>query len=313
MNKFIYIQKSFILSAFFLLNLFSAHSVQAATYTAGTETAFKSLLLNSSMPHIVNGDIIQLTGDIIITTNITIPNFTFTVIMGAYNLTIASGVTVNSGGQSSMTVTDGVPGHNSIVIQKNTSPTFTEFAVDAGGLQHFYNTVLPIEFQSFNATHTGKSVSLIWLVSEDKTDAFTIERSSDGKSFDNIGSMKVISHTETPQYFSFTDEKPLAVISYYRIKSTEWSGNVFYSKSIAVMGKNGVKTTKVYPNPVGTDGELNIATTGDIQNIIITNALGQVVLTSNVPKTNIAHLAKGYYNVTVKTNVETVTEKFFKQ
>ena len=79
------------------------------------------------------------------------------------------------------------------------------------------------------------------------------------------------------------------------------------------MSNGSSKDLKVYPNPIAAGSYLNIETTKDIQNVVITNTFGQVVLTSNVSKIDVAHLAKGFYNIAVKTNDETMVEKFLKQ
>jgi hypothetical protein len=313
MNKLSYVPKCFmriIVSTtnlyfpFFLLffTLFLSTTNTHAVCTAGNQGALQTCINNSG------GDPnIQLTADIAITGTLNIKAKTFTLMIGIYNLTNCNLIDAN--GSSHMTGTDGVNG--SMLFDNLIAPTYSSLGAN-GNLRNFFFSVLPIEFQSFDASYKGKDVLLTWLVSQEKTDAFTIERSSDGRVFDKIGSVKVNNHSDTPQYFSFMDEKPLAVLSYYRIKSTEWAGKEFYSKSIAVMGVNGGKTVKIYPNPVGTEGFITVESTGDIHNIIITNTLGQVVLTSNVSKINIAQLSKGVYNITVKTRDDTMTEKFFK-
>ena len=208
-----------------------------------------------------------------------------------------------------MSVTDDITG--TMLLDNINAPTYSALASN-GNLRNFFYGVLPIEFQSFNATPTTKGVSLKWLVSQDKADAFTIERSVDAKIFEGIGSVKVTSHSGTPQYFTFNDDKPAALTAYYRIKSTDLAGKEVYSKSLAVSSYFKGDKVKVYPNPAGTEGYINVETVSDIRSIAISNTLGQVVLTSTVSRINIAHLAKGLYNVTVKTSEGTMLEKFFK-
>ena len=54
-------------------------------------------------------------------------------------------------------------------------------------------------------------------------------------------------------------------------------------------------------------------TDGAFQQVLISNALGQVVLTADSSQINTSALSSGIYYVTVKTNTETMTQKFLKQ
>ncbi len=94
--------------------------------------------------------------------------------------------------------------------------------------------------------------------------------------------------------------------------SIAYIDNVMFSKASAV----GVESTKsenvnIYPNP--SNEILNISTDKNIENVVIYNSIGQVVLSTqlsaNVAKINIAELANGLYTVkTVINGVDTFSK-----
>ncbi len=174
-------------------------------------------------------------------------------------------------------------------------------------------TVLAVEFTNFDAQAKGKTVAVQWeTATEEKSKDFNIERSVDGKNFKNIGVVSAKGYSNTPQYYNFIDESPLSK-ALYRVKVMDMNGQPTFTKVVTVVTNQKTAKLKVYPNPVGTEGYLNIETVSEIRNITITNSLGQVVMTAQTAKINISQLAKGLYNVSVQTNEETLTDKFFKQ
>ncbi len=94
--------------------------------------------------------------------------------------------------------------------------------------------------------------------------------------------------------------------------SIAYIDNVMFSKASAV----GVESTKsenvnIYPNP--SNEILNISADKNIENVVIYNSIGQVVLSTqvsaNVAKINIAELANGLYTVkTVINGVDTFSK-----
>jgi hypothetical protein len=171
--------------------------------------------------------------------------------------------------------------------------------------------VVPVELTQFNAHTEGSKTRLNWTTAmELNTRSFDIERSADGMSFNKIG--------ETAAYgkasdYDYVDANPLMGINYYRLKINDLDGKSDHSKiaSVSFTGKLG--KVKLYPNPVGTEGVLNIELDTDIQNVSITNALGQVILTSKLSQINVSQLTSGMYYVTVQSNNERKVQQFFKQ
>jgi type IX secretion system substrate protein len=98
---------------------------------------------------------------------------------------------------------------------------------------------LPIDLVSFVGYEDkfGR-VKLEWVTaSEEQNDYFTIERSADGKIFQEIGIVEGNGNSSTEKYYSFTDERSLRGENYYRLKQTDLDNAYEYSKVILVENK----------------------------------------------------------------------------
>ena len=111
-------------------------------------------------------------------------------------------------------------------------------------------------------------------VSETNNDFFTIERSGDGRNFDAIGEIQGAGNSSKEISYTFTDEKPMPGINYYRIKQTDYDGQFSYSEIRSVRHK-GINNVSITPRT--TEGRLDITTELEDYTIAIYNASGQEV------------------------------------
>ncbi len=113
-----------------------------------------------------------------------------------------------------------------------------------------FEAPLPVELIEFNARPLANEVQLNWATaSETNNDYFTIERSTDGRSFEAIATVYGMGTiTEISKYYH-TDKNPLNGLSYYRLKQTDFDGQFSYSDIKTVEFKND-ETVKVYPTLV---------------------------------------------------------------
>jgi hypothetical protein len=280
--------------------LFSLANTLDAQCTASTTAQLNACFTSTPSP-----GTITLTGNIALSGTLTIPNNTYILYLNGYDIT---GSTWTPSGTPIVNVSQN---STSAVTQVTKTGTNKFSAINTvGSLVSAFSIVLSAELTQFKANTEGSKTKLNWqTVSEQNTSHFDIERSQNGLTFDKIG--EVAAYGKGSDY-SFIDASPLSGINYYRLTTTDLDGKTDVSKTISVRANTKSDKVKVYPNPVGTEGYLNVESIGDIHSISISNILGQVVLTSNVSKINIAQLSKGLYNITVRTNDETLTEKFFK-
>ena len=137
--------------------------------------------------------------------------------------------------------------------------------------------VLSVELLSFTATTKGDNNLLNWhTASEINNSHFIIQRSKDGENFMDIGTVKGAGTTTTPQYYNFTDDKPLNGINYYRLKQVDFDGQEDDSKIVSVNRlSEGKSILAAYPNPTHT--VLTVEHTPSVQTLEIVNPLGQII------------------------------------
>jgi hypothetical protein len=125
-------------------------------------------------------------------------------------------------------------------------------ANDMFALKINQSSPLPVELVSFNAKAVdNKEVLCQWTTaSEINNDYFTVERSQNGRNFEEAGKVIGAGNSTSSLDYSFTDEQPFNGTSYYRLKQTDFNGDVTYSKIVKV---TIIKTTSAaliaYPNP----------------------------------------------------------------
>jgi hypothetical protein len=108
---------------------------------------------------------------------------------------------------------------------------------------------LPLTLLNFDAIDNSSSVQLQWQTTREQSMAgFEIERSTDGKKFEPIGSIAVNNGYNLVNNYSFTDLHPLNVKSFYRLKMKDQDGPVTYSR-IIVLRREGAPRVQVFPNP----------------------------------------------------------------
>ncbi len=145
---------------------------------------------------------------------------------------------------------------------------------------------LPIELLSFSASRVGEDVQLNWVTaSETNNNYFTVERSKDGISFEEILQIKGAKNSNTVLYYSAMDDKPYNGTSYYRLKQTDINGEFKYENVVEVNFKE-LLTISMYPNPFSTSLTMMIHDTAQITHctLCMYNALGEEVINTLISK-----------------------------
>ena len=123
------------------------------------------------------------------------------------------------------------------------------FSANEGFSLTLNNIVLPVELVDFDAKIREDVVELMWeTASETNNDYFTIERSEDGRFWENIGAVAGQGTSSLSTIYQFIDKHPFTNLSYYRLKQTDFDGQFSYSdiNSVFVEKKQAVK---IFPNP----------------------------------------------------------------
>ena len=178
-----------------------------------------------------------------------------------------------------------------IISSTSTGPTFW---VD--NIYFWKNPTIPVELTFLKAKNANNTTILNWqTASERDNQGFTIERSTNGTTYNAIGQVKGNGSTNTAHDYTFTDNTPSVNTNYYRLRQTDFNGKETLSPVVSVIfGKNGlvVKSNLVHNTLDVTVGEESPSAIG------IYNLSGQQVYTGKVQGTqriDVSGLAAGLY------------------
>lgn len=202
-----------------------------------------------------------------------------------------------SKGASTITGDDNAGSVRSGVAVVNFSP-FTLASLSAQP-----NNPLPIELLYFKATSIREEVLLEWATaSESDNDFFTIERSQDGRIFEDYIQVSGAGNSFDKRTYSALDQDPLAGTSYYRLAQTDFDGARTFSPMVAVNmpSKPIMDNILIYPNPVRNDLAIKWSAGEPMPLISLTNAAGvncQTPLTTTQESAylNVNDLPRGIY------------------
>lgn len=124
------------------------------------------------------------------------------------------------------------------------------------------NNPLPVELTSFACNQVSNgTVQLTWITaSESNSDYFSIEKSSDGLSFESIGKKEASENSNTAVKYTFVDTEPNTGKAYYRLKQIDLDGQSEYSDLCFVNSEVEEYKLKIYPNPAGNTVYISLGT-----------------------------------------------------
>ena len=196
--------------------------------------------------------------------------------------------------------------------QRTGFTTFSEFVPISA------TSVLPLTLLSFRGQAHGNQNLLSWQTTRERnTESFEVQRSIDGITFFPIGEIKAKNNgLNQINEYQFTDQEPLNMQSYYRIRQIDADGAFTYSKIIMLQNEKATKLEwLVYPNPT-KDGSVNLwfNQKSNTLKIQIVDLAGREIHQQQIlnPKAtttlNLPHL-KGIYLLRVQTDTETWVQK----
>ncbi|MEJ8757035.1 LamG-like jellyroll fold domain-containing protein [Pontibacter sp. H259] len=181
-----------------------------------------------------------------------------------------------------------------------------------------------VELIKFEGKYENSTVKLHWETqTETELDKFIVERSEDGTTFTEIGTVEASGTSSALLAYDFTDASPVKGISYYRLKIVKESGTFTYSNIVIIeFGGSLLSLFFVYPNPtVGGDVRVevtnlkpeekltlmlsNLAGKRILQQDMQVESTGKLDVTLQVPET----LSAGIYLVTIITDSKTLSRK----
>ena len=180
---------------------------------------------------------------------------------------------------------------------------------------------LPVKFEYFNAQCRSGVVSLQWKTAQEmNSDHFSVQRSSDGSSWTEIGTLAAAGQSNQSRSYVFVDKTPSSSIL-YRIVEHDNDGRVSISsivRSVCTLREE----VSVYPNPSLGNSALNITLNQSAKvSVQIIDSKGslmqqtQILLPqgSNTIPLNMSNYPDGVYNITVQYNQQRQTIKLIKK
>ncbi|RFC53262.1 T9SS type A sorting domain-containing protein [Brumimicrobium aurantiacum] len=165
-------------------------------------------------------------------------------------------------------------------------------------------TPLPVKLTDFNYNCIKGRTIIEWTTaSESNNDYFTVEKSTEGNTYDVIKKIEGKGNTSSETHYSIVDETKNFGTTYYRLSQTDFDGKKKVLETIT-SNCNDEKIIQIYPNPTSDDVYLALNSNVNHVEVQIYNLLGQPIkqeiVTSSrwlqLPNQNGIYLLKYNYN-----------------
>lgn len=225
---------------------------------------------------------------------------------GIYNVTLNSTNFNNTAGASGWTVMKAANSASAWGLQGTCVTTSTATQTSRTGLNGFSvfavaqsNTPLPVELLYFEGMNEGDHNVLRWATATElNNDFFTLERSTNGATFEAIATVDGAGTSIQPLNYLQVDANPAVGENYYRLRQTDFNGQTSYSGIVLLYYYPGnVILENVHPNP--TKGLLQFDYTSPLAtniHILVLDITSRVVLDEH------RQLDAGRTSVTTKLN-----------
>ena len=170
---------------------------------------------------------------------------------------------------------------------------------------------LPVDLVLFTGDCNAESVVLDWTTaSERNNDYFTIERTQDFVTFEEVGEIDGMGNSNQRINYSFMDTEPLSGNSYYRLRQTDFDGKQNYSNTVVIDCIEKKSNISIYPNP--NNGNFTIEGTDRNVDLTVFNPLGEKIteqkITSRKTEIQLDNLTNGIYFIQLSSEEETITQ-----
>ena len=179
---------------------------------------------------------------------------------------------------------------------------------------------LPIELTSFEAkAKNKKAVSLKWTTASEKdNEYFSIEYSTDGRIFSEIGIVEGAGNSFVAADYQFTHNQAIEGSNYYRLLQVDFSGESSYSEVLVVeLGSSQIMSIR----PTFAKEDIYIVTEKELASqalVEVFNLSGQKVLHTVFPansaqiELNVNALEHGHYFIKLTTDQSSESARFIK-
>ncbi|HEX5168942.1 MAG TPA: T9SS type A sorting domain-containing protein, partial [Cyclobacteriaceae bacterium] len=208
-------------------------------------------------------------------------------------------------------------------LSQLTTPNTLELVAANGNNGSFCSfSILPVELLYFTAENNNEGVLLKWTTATElNNDHFIIERSHNGKIFEELAQVQGNGTTQTKNAYSYLDPYPYDGFNYYRLAQYDYDGRATKHRIIRVKveSKRG-DGIGIYPNPVRDQLTINFSEQwqGSRTSVTINDLQGNKIFEQEVaPLTNKINIpwsqsVEGFYWVKISNQQQTVIKKLVK-
>ncbi|HNG62610.1 MAG TPA: T9SS type A sorting domain-containing protein [Ferruginibacter sp.] len=194
-----------------------------------------------------------------------------------------------------------------------------------GGYNEFGAGALPITLVNFTVKENNGKNILNWsTANEINSSYFSIERSTDGKSFFPIGRVNANGFSSAEMKYSFTDPSPADGKNFYRLAMTDLDGSYEYSKIVSVNNKRSQSLRFGYTSlqAGNSSAVINVSSSkAQAANLVIADAAGRLILSApvqlqagiNTLNKSMPAIAAGIYYLRLFTTEESVVKSIISQ
>ncbi|CAG5072982.1 hypothetical protein DYBT9623_04514 [Dyadobacter sp. CECT 9623] len=137
------------------------------------------------------------------------------------------------------------------------------------------NDPMPVTLINFKASKSESAVDLVWNTSSEVNNShFEIQRSAEGKVWENIGTVDRLDDNLVIRRYRFTDAMPLLSENFYRLRMVDNDGTFAFSEIEHVRFADNKTPIRSYPNPVTDKIFLDAANIESITSVEIYSASG---------------------------------------
>jgi len=155
--------------------------------------------------------------------------------------------------------------YNSANVLQGTSDTIT-----------LITNAVPVQWGSFTAEKDGMKALLKWsTLHEENSESFSIERSTDGINYTQIGTVHAAGYSNQQTNYQFVDVAPAYGINHYRLKQIDKDGRSSYSEVRSLTFSAVKGAIVIYPNPAKDKIEITVPGNTKTLQVQLLNSLGQ--------------------------------------
>ncbi|MEO0873231.1 MAG: right-handed parallel beta-helix repeat-containing protein [Bacteroidota bacterium] len=127
------------------------------------------------------------------------------------------------------------------------NPRLVGVAPDIGPYESSLLVSLPVSWLDITLDCSSNERILRWQVQEENNAYFTIERSSDAKTWQELERVASEAIGNESRWYQFVDKNPLPGRIYYRVRQTDWDGRFTYSSIVSCADAGAQNMIRLIP------------------------------------------------------------------